>query len=220
MRVISISTKFDKYVKTNVQINEVNPTVLKIKILPPLKSVDVDYYIIQYVDKMNRRYESKKLYIDSDDYIVDKLTKPLLQSTELNVIVGGYCNSEDNALYKSAKVVLLFYDKNMQYTVKGVDTSSKHNCVNKPQSRPPIPSDKPSIDLEEVFKQHIKDKSFTYTQSVADKEWHIVHDLQKYPSVSVVDSAGNIVIGDVEYISISKIIVRFSGAFSGKAYLN
>lgn len=215
MKVIDISTKSEKYVKTNIQINEISPVFLKIKVLPPLDSIDVDYYIIQYVDRQNRRYESKKLYSDSDKCITDELTKVLLKTTELNVTVCGYCNSENNALYKSAKIMLLFYDKNMRYSVRVAKPDSTQKKSSKPTQ-----GYSPPIDLEDVYKQHIKDKSFVYNQIVADKEWHIIHDLQKYPSVSIVDSAGNIVVGDVEYISNSKVVVRFSGAFSGKAYLN
>lgn len=212
MKTININTKSEKYVKTDVQIDELNPVLLRVKVLPPLKSIDVDYYIIQYVDRQNRRYESKKLYADDDDYIVDELSKVLIKTTELIVTVMGFCSTESGALYKSSKIILLFYDKNMRYSVNATPITHKHshNCN----------VSKPTVDLDGIYKQHIQDKTYTHSQSVASKEWHIIHDLQKYPSVSVVDSAGNIVVGDVEYISNSKIIIRFSGAFSGKAYLN
>lgn len=61
---------------------------------------------------------------------------------------------------------------------------------------------------------------YTHTQSVASNTWTINHNLGKYPSVMVVDSAGSVVIGDISYVTINQIIVYFSGTFSGKAYLN
>lgn len=64
------------------------------------------------------------------------------------------------------------------------------------------------------------DKTFVYTQMVASESWDIVHDLDKYPSVTIVDSANSIVVGEVSYINKNELIVNFSGAFSGKAYLN
>lgn len=64
------------------------------------------------------------------------------------------------------------------------------------------------------------DKSFTFTQSVAAETWSITHNLGKYPSVTVVDSGGNVVIGDVEYTSVNALTCTFSAPFSGKAYLN
>ena len=64
------------------------------------------------------------------------------------------------------------------------------------------------------------DKHFTYIKSTPDSVWEITHDLDKYPSVTVVDSAGSVVMGDITYTSKSALTVTFSAAFSGKAYLN
>lgn len=64
------------------------------------------------------------------------------------------------------------------------------------------------------------DKHFAYTQYSASSVWHIEHGLEKYPSVSVVDSAGSLVVGEVKYISLNIVEITFNSAFSGKAYFN
>lgn len=64
------------------------------------------------------------------------------------------------------------------------------------------------------------DLHFTFTQSSASAQWVIQHDLGKNPSVSVVDSAGSLVVGEVSYINNNNLIITFISAFSGKAYLN
>ena len=64
------------------------------------------------------------------------------------------------------------------------------------------------------------DKHYVHTQSVAASVWTITHNLDKYPSVTVVDSGENVVVGDVQYIDRNSLTVAFNGAFSGKAYLN
>lgn len=64
------------------------------------------------------------------------------------------------------------------------------------------------------------DITYIHTHLTAEKVWDIRHNLNKYPSATVVDSAGNVVIGDCEYISKDRLVLRFSGAFSGHAYLN
>ena len=46
------------------------------------------------------------------------------------------------------------------------------------------------------------------------------HNLNKYPSITVVDSAGSCVVGEVDYKDMNTLTVTFSGAFSGKAFLN
>lgn len=64
------------------------------------------------------------------------------------------------------------------------------------------------------------DKTFEFNQVTAAAIWEITHNLGKYPSVTVVDSGGNVVIGDVEYTSVNALTCTFSAPFSGKAYLN
>ena len=66
----------------------------------------------------------------------------------------------------------------------------------------------------------IEDKFFEFSQAVASREWHIRHNLNKYPSVMVVNSANDVVIGEITYISENELIIYFTGAFVGKAYLN
>lgn len=62
--------------------------------------------------------------------------------------------------------------------------------------------------------------TYTHEQSVASNEWVINHNLGRHPSVTIVDSAGTQVFGDVEYNSENQITIRFSASFSGRAFLN
>lgn len=62
--------------------------------------------------------------------------------------------------------------------------------------------------------------SHIHTQDVPATQWNVTHNLGKFPSVSVVDSAEQEVIGEVEHISDTVLRITFSAAFSGKAYIN
>ena len=64
------------------------------------------------------------------------------------------------------------------------------------------------------------DKSFYFVQNEALDTWVIVHNLNKYPAVSVIDSSGSEVIGEVTYDNINQITITFKGAFKGNATLN
>ena len=64
------------------------------------------------------------------------------------------------------------------------------------------------------------DKTYVHTQSVASNTWSITHNLGKFPSVSVVDSAENLVLGDITYTNNNSLTISFSATFSGKAYIN
>ena len=64
------------------------------------------------------------------------------------------------------------------------------------------------------------DKNFVFTQGSAASTWTINHNLEKFPSVTVVDSANNVVVGDIAYTNTNSLTVSFSSTFSGKAYIN
>ena len=76
------------------------------------------------------------------------------------------------------------------------------------------------VDMGIISFTGTSDRYYEHIQSNASAIWHITHNLKKHPSVSVVDSAGSIVVGDVSYIDDDTVDVIFSAPFSGRAYLN
>ena len=64
------------------------------------------------------------------------------------------------------------------------------------------------------------DKRYVHNQNTSSSVWVIPHNLNKFPSVTVVDSAGTIIIGEIDYTNINNVTLTFSAAFSGVAYLN
>ena len=64
------------------------------------------------------------------------------------------------------------------------------------------------------------DKNYVHLQGPPATSWNITHNLGKYPAVSVVDSSDRIVVGEIEYIDTNNVVLTFSSAFAGKAFLN
>jgi hypothetical protein len=64
------------------------------------------------------------------------------------------------------------------------------------------------------------DAFYLHNQMSASATWNITHNLNKYPSVTVVNSAGDEVIGNVTYPTINSVTINFNAANGGKAYLN
>lgn len=62
--------------------------------------------------------------------------------------------------------------------------------------------------------------TYVHTQGVASTTWTINHNLEYYPSIEVVDSAGTVVIGNYTYVNVNTIIATFASPFAGKAYLS
>lgn len=64
------------------------------------------------------------------------------------------------------------------------------------------------------------DMAYTHNQISLSREWFVYHNLGKHPSVTVVDSASSVVVGDIEYLNTEELIIRFTSEFSGRAFLN
>lgn len=66
----------------------------------------------------------------------------------------------------------------------------------------------------------IKSTTYIHEQAIASSEWHIQHNLNKQPSVTVVDSAGTEVACEVKHDDKNNLTLKMNGAFKGFAYLN
>lgn len=64
------------------------------------------------------------------------------------------------------------------------------------------------------------DLNYHHVQAMPSTQWTVNHNLGKYPSVSVVDSGGAGVLGEIRYVSMQQCILTFSAAFSGEAFFN
>jgi len=62
--------------------------------------------------------------------------------------------------------------------------------------------------------------TYVHNQGASSNTWVIVHGLNKFPSVTVVDSGNTVVVGSVAYDSPNQVTITFEASFSGKAYLN
>lgn len=66
----------------------------------------------------------------------------------------------------------------------------------------------------------VNSNTYVYEQGIASDNWTITHNLDKYPSVTVVDTAGSVVIGEIQYTNRNLLIIKFAAPFKGSAYLN
>ena len=71
-----------------------------------------------------------------------------------------------------------------------------------------------------LFTLSAGDKNYVFVQALPETTWTIQHDLQKFPSITVIDTADTVVIGQYTYINNNNVTLTFSAGFAGKAYLN
>jgi len=66
----------------------------------------------------------------------------------------------------------------------------------------------------------VGDKNFVFNQAVASATWTVQHNLNKFPSCTMVLSTGQQGYGDVTFIDENNLTITFASAESGKAYIN
>lgn len=64
------------------------------------------------------------------------------------------------------------------------------------------------------------DKNYRHVQGTPSAMWVVSHGLGKFPAVTVVDSAGTVAEGEVEYVDSNTVNLYFSAAFAGEAFFN
>jgi len=64
------------------------------------------------------------------------------------------------------------------------------------------------------------DKNYVFQQAAPLQTWVVQHNLNKFPSCTMVLSTGQQGYGDVTFIDANNLTITFAGATSGKAYIN
>ena len=73
------------------------------------------------------------------------------------------------------------------------------------------------IDLEDIIGH---EATFVQCFENVSDTWTVTHNLGRFPSVTVVDSANTVVVGNVDYKSTQQLVITFNAPFSGCVYLN
>lgn len=66
----------------------------------------------------------------------------------------------------------------------------------------------------------VPDANFVWTQTIPSATWTIAHNLNKYPSVVIIDDLNNLIIADVQFTDTNNVIITFALDSTGKAIFN
>lgn len=165
------------------------------------------------------------LYFDNND-LTNKVILQDSHGQAFKLISATDAVTEDNVRFVELRstddTYVRLYDDKFVIVINGDEiifdgTADDYNRLsNKPSVNGVIlEGNKTSSDLNIV-----EDKNFIFTQNNAVNIWVIDHNLNKYPNVSIVDSAGTVVTGDIKYDSLNRVTVSFKSGFKGRAFLN
>ena len=150
-------------------------------------------------------------------------------TTAERVSLGSLYNSEDEGVLVYDITLDTFFAWNGNDWLQVGVTQGEIAQIQEAYDRSVMSIDITSTNTDRTITLNYRDNTFTadvykyahiHNQASPATEWTITHNLGKFPAVSVVDSSGAEVIGEVEYLSDTQVKVKFSAAFSGKAYFN
>ena len=172
----------------------------------------------------------QKIYVDYD-FNKNKLINAKLHpvsTTERNALASTL-NSNDQGLIVYDKDITIFYvwDGN-SFKPIGL-TDAQYANLSESYNRSVLDIDITSTTTNRNIKLTYRDNTFIsdsfnyayiHDQSIPASTWSITHNLNKYPSVTIVDPANSEIIGEVVYVNTNTLTLTFSASFSGKAFLN
>lgn len=173
-----------------------------------------------------------KLYLHNIDLATNQLLNARMQpvtTTERNALASGYNSGDEGILvYDITLDVFYVWDGNQWVQISLSSTQlaqlqAAYDNIITGITVSPINPEQAMITLSKLNAVPITytyERAYIHNQTSPASTWTVAHNLNKYPSVSVVDSAYEEVIGEVEYLTPNTLEVRFTAPFSGQAYIN
>lgn len=168
-----------------------------------------------YIKINNKLYENEQVEVDVKNRYVDVYFPPLEVGTylsELLIYDGDKLLKTGIFTIEVGESIITDQSESLKKKLKEIDVEKLLFEIDK------------RLDILKKFDDLtgdiVLDKNYKHTQIQASKTWNINHNLKKIPSVTVIDSGGNEVIGDVKHLSENELTISFSYEFSGSAILN
>ena len=173
-----------------------------------------------------------KLYLHNIDLATNQLLNARMQPVTTavrNALASNYNSGDEGILVYDIDLDVFFvWDGNqwVQVTLTPIQIAqlqAAYDNIITGITVSPINPEQAMITLSKLNAVPITytyERAYIHNQTSPASTWTVAHNLNKYPSVSVVDSAYEEVIGEIEYLTPNTLEVRFTAPFSGQAYIN
>lgn len=177
--------------------------------------------IVQYQPEIIPANSFNRLFFDKEEgYIIGSSTLPVSANTITLDLIDAFIGSESEIFHRGS--VLPTYSP-FSGSIGIVSEFGKYevNEVNLITIKY-IGSDNIKITYNSnVTNQDITgDKNYVHLQGSPSKTWSFEHNLDKKPSVTIIDSSGNMVVGSLVYVDLNNISLTFASPISGEAICN
>ncbi|WP_368346640.1 hypothetical protein [Peptostreptococcus anaerobius] len=168
----------------------------------------------RHVIKINDQlFENEQIIFDKEDGYFDVIFPPL---------EPGKYKSEIAIICEGKKLLSGIFELEYLESLIGGEVAELKKLNGADIFERLMSAEKDINDLLEKTKgiTELVDKNYIHDQIQASTSWIVQHNLNKYPAVSVVDTGKNEIVGDIKHIDKNSLIINFSHAFSGMAFLN
>lgn len=173
---------------------DVNNNVMEIKVVDEfddlVKVSNYDVEILSVFEKSGKKWTAYPQ--TEDDKIIFKFDTSLIDRDEVVRCHIYLSKTYDDGSTESCDVAV--FEFRVRLSLKHVDMEDKQERVKKPE--------------------------YLHLQTFTSSRWHIVHNLGKYPQVTILDSSKRQVFGEVQHLSDSELVVIFAAPFQGQAQLD
>ena len=147
------------------------------------------------------------------------MIKAKLIKNENNIIIENNSDIKTvKARFKNDNAIIMEIEAVSEVKRVNVSSAKNHNSLYNRDLPDQHPIDA-ITGLREALNQG-DDKTYVHEQGEASDTWVIEHNLNKHPSVTLVDSANTQFEAEITYDTTNKCTVRMNGATKGKAFLN
>lgn len=168
-----------------------------------------------YIEIKGKLFENEALEVDLKNRYIDVYFPPLevgSYPSELLIYDGEKLLKSGTFIIEVDKSIIAGEAESLKKKLKEIDVEKLLFEIDK------------RLDILKKFDDLtgdiVLDKNYKHTQIQASKTWNIKHNLKKIPSVTIVDSGGSEVIGDIKHLSENELVITFTYKFSGSAILN
>jgi hypothetical protein len=143
-------------------------------------------------------------------------------NTGLVTVTAVIDGADPASLIDGGSVLFLQYGQGVQIISDSVNYYTQRGGVQEPRAANVVLAGPTAgVDALPTFRtlDPLDIPAFLFDQAVASAIWTIAHNLNRYPQVTVIDSTGREVKGQIQYDSVNQVTVTFTAPFAGQASL-
>lgn len=177
--------------------------------------------IVQYPSKYIPANSFNRLFFDTEEgYIIGSPSLPLSANTITIDLTNAFAGSTSE-IFHVGSILPTYSPFSGSIDIRSEFGKFEPNLLNIITIKYLGGSDIKITYNRNITNQDITgDKNYVHLQGPPLTLWEFTHNLNKKPSVTIIDSAGNMVVGSLTYIDLNNIRLQFASPISGEAICN